>query len=263
MDSLSCRAEKPRIERMNDRRRAARTALAAMDLTRLEDDADDAEVRALCRRADTPFGHPAAVCVYPAFIAAAREELADAGLSEAVAVATVANFPGGAAEPERAAAEVLQSVSLGADEVDVVFPWRALLDGDDTVGERLVRQCRAAAGARVLKVIVESGMLEAPEAIRRAANIAIDAGADFIKTSTGKTDVGATMQAADVMLEAIRDGGRPCGFKVSGGVRTLDDAAGYLQRTEQVLGAEATRPERFRIGASGLLARVLEALRAD
>lgn len=247
---------------MTDRQAAARQALAAMDLTRLEHDADDAIVRALCRRADTPFGHPAAVCVYPAYIEAAREELAHAGLSDAVAVATVANFPDGAAEPERAAAEVRRSVSLGADEIDVVFPWRALLDGDEAVGARLVQQCRAACGERVLKVILESGRLESHGAIRRAADIAVAGGADFIKTSTGKAAAGASPDAARIMLQAIRDSDRPCGFKVSGGVRTLADAIVYLEAAERTLGPEATCPARFRIGASGLLDALLEALGA-
>lgn len=248
---------------MTDRAAAARKALAAMDLTRLEDDDDDREVRALCRRADTPFGHPAAVCVYPGYVDAARRTLAEVGLADRVAVATVANFPDGAAEPARAAAEIRRALSLGADEVDVVFPWRALLDGDETTGTRLVEQCRAACGERVLKVILESGMLAAPDRIRRAADAAIGAGADFVKTSTGKTDAGATPDAAEVMLEAIRDSGTDCGFKVSGGVRTLDDAIAYMALAERMLGPGCIEPGRFRIGASGLLTALLGTLAAD
>ena len=255
---LSARFDRP--DAMTDRRSAARLALACMDLTRLEDDADDTAVRALCGRAATGFGHPAAVCVYPAFVQSARDELTERGLSGAVRVATVANFPHGAAEPERAAAETRRALSLGADEVDVVFPWKALAAGDDAVGARLVSQCRAAAGRTTLKVILESGMLDEPELIRRAADTAIEAGADFVKTSTGKADVGATPDAADSMLSAIADSGRGCGFKVSGGVRTLDDAIAYMDRVERTLGFEAVQPERFRIGASGLLDALLAEL---
>lgn len=238
----------------------ARRVLAMLDLTRLEDDADDGEIRALCRRAETGFGHPAAVCVYPAFVTAARDELESLGLSGTVAIATVANFPDGAAEPERAAAETRRAVAMGADEIDVVLPWKALRDGDDTVAARLVEQCRAACGERTLKVILESGMLDAPRLIRRAADVAIDAGADFVKTSTGKTDVGATPRAAEIMLDAIAAGGGRCGIKISGGVRTLREARGYVDLAAGALGPDWVRPDRFRFGASSLLDDLLAVL---
>jgi deoxyribose-phosphate aldolase len=254
----------PSLDVMTDRRSAARLALACMDLTRLEDDVDDdAPVREMCRRAAAAGPvHPAAVCVYPAFVGAAAETLAELGVRGAIRVATVANFPGGAAEPERAAAETRRALSLGANEVDVVFPWKALLAGDDAVGARLVDRCRAACGGATLKVILESGMLADERMIRRAARIALDAGADFIKTSTGKAGVGATPEAAAVMLEEIARSGREAGFKASGGVRTLDDARVYMDLATETLGADAVRPGRFRIGASGLLDALLAELGA-
>jgi deoxyribose-phosphate aldolase len=241
------------------RRAVALRLLAMLDLTRLEDDADDSEVRALVRRADTAFGTPAAVCVYPHFVSAAAEELAGQGLTGRVAVATVANFPDGSAEPERAAAETRRAISLGADEVDVVLPWEALRDGDDAVGARLVEQCRAASTGKLLKVILETGMLADAEQIRRACAAAIDGGADFVKTSTGKAEHGATPEAAEAMLDAIAERGGRCGIKVSGGVRTLEDARVYLDLADDRLGA-AVGPDRFRIGASSLLDDLLAAL---
>ncbi len=241
-------------------RALARRILAMLDLTRLEDDAGDTEVRALCRRADTAFGTPAAVCVYPRFVAAAREEMRDCGLAGRVAVATVANFPDGSAEPERAAAEARRAISLGADEIDVVLPWKALRDGDDAVGARLVEQCRAATPGKVLKVILETGMLSDVRRIRRASAVAIAGGADFIKTSTGKTAAGASPEAAEAMLETIVEHGGRCGIKISGGVRTLEDARAYVDLAADKLGDEWVRPERFRIGASSLLDDLLAAL---
>jgi len=234
--------------------------LAMLDLTRLEDDSCDSQVRALCRRADTAFGTPAAVCVFPGFVTAAREALADLGVAGRVRVATVANFPGGAAEPERAAAEVRRAVSLGADEVDVVLPWKALRDGDDGVAARLVEQCRAACGERVLKVILETGMLARARLVRRAADVAIGAGADFIKTSTGRAETGATPSAVEKMLEAIAERGGRCGLKISGGVRTLSEAHGYVDLAAGAMGTDWVRPERFRIGASSLLDDLLAVL---
>ncbi|MGK7296264.1 MAG: deoxyribose-phosphate aldolase [Candidatus Wenzhouxiangella sp. M2_3B_020] len=244
----------------DERRALARRVLSMLDLTRLEDDAGDELVRALCARAAESPVAPAAVCVYPRFIEAARDALAGHDASGQVAIAAVANFPDGPAEPERAAAEVRQALALGADEVDVVFPWKALLAGDDGVGTRLVEQCRAACGERPLKVILETGMLAGPDAIRRAGGLAIDAGADFIKTSTGKAGVNATPEAAEVMLESIAERGANCGLKVSGGVRTLADARIYVDLAERILGPEFVRPKRFRIGASGLLDDLLDAL---
>lgn len=247
---------------MEENRQIAAQALTLMDLTRLEDDPDDGPVRALCARAGTPFGPPAAVCVYPRFVAAARDVLAEHGLAESVSIATVANFPDGNPDPETAAHQSAHAVSLGADEIDVVFPWRAMLEGDDGSGRALVRQCRSACGTHTLKVILESGMLGTVDNVYRAAGIAIDAGADFVKTSTGKAGIGATLEAARAMLEAIRESGRPVGLKVSGGVRTLADARQYMQLAEDVMGLDWVSPARFRIGASGLLDALLEELEA-
>jgi len=229
---------------------SAASLIALLDLTRLEDDADDAPTRALCERALAARVRPAAVCVQRRFAAAARELLGNAG---DVCLATVANFPAGDAEPRLAALECEQAIALGVDEVDVVFPWRALTMGDEAVAADLVSACRDACGERTLKVILESGMLDDEHLLRRACEIAIHAGADFLKTSTGKAAVGATPAAARTMLQTIHASHRPVGFKVSGGVRTLDDARRYADLVEQILGPAAVTPARFRIGASGLM----------
>ncbi|MEQ4541599.1 MAG: deoxyribose-phosphate aldolase [Billgrantia sp.] len=245
---------------MTELQQAARQALALMDLTSLNDDDNDTVIRELCARANTPVGHPAAVCVYPAFVQSARAALDEQGLAGKVKVATVTNFPHGEADVERAAAETRAAIAAGADEVDVVFPYRALMAGDAEVGRELVEACKRECGDAVLKVILETGELKEAGLIDRAGMLAIDGGADFLKTSTGKVAVNATLDAAKILLTAIKASGRDVGFKAAGGVRTAEDAAAYLQLAERVMGAEWITPAHFRFGASGLLGSLLETL---
>jgi deoxyribose-phosphate aldolase len=233
-------------------------ALHLIDLTSLNDGDTDASIKALAASADTPVGTPAALCVYPRFVSTARAALAAKGLT--LPIATVTNFPAGAPDPEAAARETAEAVALGADEIDVVFPFRALLAGDVQVGRELVAQSRVAAGDKCLKVILETGELRDAALIRRASEIAIDAGADFIKTSTGKVSVNATLDAAAAMLAAIREAGRTVGFKAAGGVRTAHEAAAYLALAERELGVGYTVPAKFRFGASSLLGNLLATL---
>lgn len=235
-------------------------ALALMDLTSLNDHDTEAGIAALCHRADTPAGHPAAVCIHRAFIPTARRSLAECGLDESVRVATVANFPDGADDVGLAEEQTRQAIGQGADEVDVVFPWAALIAGNEATGQALVAACREACGEHILKVIIETGELARPALIRRAARLAIAGGADFVKTSTGKAAVNATPEAARTILETIADSGRDVGCKVAGGIRTTDDAAVYLDLAESIMGAAWLTPDHFRIGASGLLDDVLATL---
>ena len=232
-------------------------ALGLIDLTSLNDADQAADIQRLARDAVTPLGAVAALCIYPRFIGTAKAALA--GQAGRIRVATVANFPHGAQDADAAAREVSAAIEAGADEVDVVFPWRALQAGQEQPGRDLVAACRASVGDRVLKVIIESGCLETPELIRRASEIAIEGGAHFLKTSTGKVAVNATLQAADVMLQVIRDSGRPVGFKAAGGIRTSTDAAAYLDLAQRIMGASWVQPSRFRFGASGLLQELLRA----
>ncbi len=237
---------------------AALRALHLMDLTSLNDGDTDDKIRSLVASAVTPVGTPAALCVYPRFLAAAKAALAMRGLCLPVAV--VVNFPAGAPEPDLAAAETAAAIAAGADEIDVVFPYRALKAGDSDVGRRLVTQCRATTGDKVLKVIIESGELQEPGLIREASEIAVEAGAAFIKTSTGKVPVNATPQAAEIMLQTIRGSGRPVGFKAAGGVRNAADAATYLALADRIMGLGWVTPQTFRFGASSLLGSLLGTL---
>jgi deoxyribose-phosphate aldolase len=228
---------------------AARTALACLDLTSLNDADTAADIDALCRRAQTAYGPVAAVCVWPRFVAQAR-----AALPPAIKVAAVANFPDGSLDLQRALADIAEIAQAGGDEVDVVLPWRALLADEANDVAEFLSEVRFASRPLTLKAIIESGELGSAERIAQATRLALAAGADFVKTSTGKTKVGATPAAAATMLKEIKLSGlSAAGFKASGGVRSVADAAGYIAQTEAALGAAALNPQRLRFGASGLL----------
>lgn len=229
----------------------ARLALACLDLTSLNDADSEADIVALAERAAAAPGRIAALCVWPRFV---RSALAHAPAG--VAVAAVANFPEGGSDIAGALRDVDAIVAAGAQEVDVVLPWRALAAGDAACAAALLRAVRRACEGRVLKVILESGELQAPALIERAARIALAEGADFLKTSTGKTPCGATAEAARVMLATIAadaSAARRAGFKASGGVRRVAEAAVYLDLVESTLGPGALTPARLRLGASALL----------
>ena len=226
----------------------ARTALACLDLTSLNDADQAADIDALCLLAvgaDPARGAVPAVCVWPRFVAQAR-----ARLPAGIAVAAVANFPDGSSDTARSLRDSVEIVQAGGQEVDVVISYRDL----DAAPALLASVRRACAGLR-LKVILVSGVLQDPALITRACRIALDAGADFLKTSTGKTATSATPEAARLMLQAIASHprGAQVGFKASGGIRTVADAGVYIALVRELLGESALTAARFRIGASGLL----------
>ncbi|CCN73433.1 deoxyribose-phosphate aldolase [Vibrio nigripulchritudo] len=246
---------------MSDLKAAALRALKLMDLTTLNDDDTDAKVISLCHDAKSAVGNTAAICIYPRFIPIAKKTLREQGSSD-VRIATVTNFPHGNDDIEIAVAETKAAVAYGADEVDVVFPYRALIAGDEKVGFELVKQCKEACGDILLKVIIETGELKEEALIKKASQICIEAGADFIKTSTGKVPVNATPEYARMMLEVIRDMGvaETVGFKPAGGVRTAEDAAAYLAMADEILGDNWVDARHYRFGASSLLTNLLNTL---
>lgn len=234
---------------MSTLEQAARLALQCLDLTSLNDGDTAADIEALCRRAQTAYGPVAAVCVWPRFVAQARVLL-----PKAIKVAAVADFPDGALDLPRALADIAAIAQAGGDEVDVVLPYQALIAGEGSEVADFLSEVRHASRPLTLKVIIESGELKTPELIAEATRLALMAGADFVKTSTGKTPVSATLEAAAVMLQEIQASGLAnAGFKASGGIRTVADAAAYIELAAAKLGAEAVQPGRFRFGASGLL----------
>jgi deoxyribose-phosphate aldolase len=225
----------------------ARRAIGLLDLTDLGAETTADAASALCARAAA--ASVAAVCVWPAFVEQCASDLAGSG----VRVATVVNFPAGTDPAARVAAVTASALAAGADEIDVVLPYVAWLGGNTEAAVDVLAVVRQETAGRTMKVIIESGELPDPSSIDRAAMLAIECGADFVKTSTGKTPVSATPEAAEIILEAISVSGRPVGFKASGGIRTVADARTYLELADTVMGASWATPATFRFGASSLL----------
>ncbi len=239
-------------------------AIRTMDLTTLEGADTAHRVRSLCARAvrpdptDAAVPSVAAVCVYPDLVPAAVEAVGDSG----VLVASVATaFPSGRASLAVKLADTRDAVAAGAHEIDMVIDRGAFLAGDvGKVFDEIVA-VKEACGAAHLKVILETGELATYDHVRQASWLALIAGADTIKTSTGKTAVNATLPVTLVMLEAVRDfaelTGEARGVKVAGGIRTTKDAVRYLVMVNEVAGPAWLTPDRFRIGASSLLTDLL------
>jgi deoxyribose-phosphate aldolase len=238
-------------------------AIACMDLTSLEGGDSPGRVRRLAARAATPdpadpnCPRPAAVCVYPDRVGDARAALDAAGAPEVAVAAVAAGFPVGLTPLAARQAEIDAAVAAGAAEIDTVLDRAAFLAGDLDAVRRRVAAEREACGPAHLKVIVESAELGSLAAVYDAALVAALAGADFVKTSTGKGPGGATLPAAFALARAARAAtdatGRVVGVKVSGGVRTAKQALQYALVVADVLGPDALVPSRFRLGASSLL----------
>jgi deoxyribose-phosphate aldolase len=237
-----------------------RLAVSMIDLTTLEGADTPGKVRHLCAKAVCPAPELpevpscAAVCVYPSLVAVTRDALAGTGVKTA-SVATA--FPSGQSSIEVKLRDTEDAVAAGADEIDMVISREAFLAGDDNrVMEEIVR-VKEACGDAHLKVIIETAELGSYDHVRHAAMISMEAGADFVKTSTGKAASGATPGVVLVMLEAIRDyaerSGRAVGMKAAGGVSTSKVALHMLVLVKETLGDEWLTPDRFRIGASSLL----------
>ena len=225
----------------------ARLAIGLVDLTNLNDRCTTADVDALCARA-AEHG-TAAVCVWPDFVEQAVAALVDTSVD----VATVVNFPTGDERPFAVRTLTERVMAAGADDVDLVLPYRAFAAGDLDWCAAVLDETKTATADRAhLKVILETGEL-GEVLVESAARFAIDHGADFVKTSTGKSAVSATPGAVTAMLSAIEDADRIVGLKPSGGISTAEAADEYLTRAEAVMGPDYLAPATFRFGASSLL----------
>ncbi len=239
------------------KQRGIRLAIAMLDLTTLEGKDSEGKVRQLCQKAmhpmpgDPTVPHVAAVCVYPNLVPVARATLQGSG----VRVASVATgFPSGLTPLPVKLEETRRAVAMGADEIDMVIDRGAFLSGEYAAVFEEIVAVKAACGAAHLKVILETGELETFDNVRKASHLAMAAGADFIKTSTGKVVPASTPGVVLVMLEAIRDHyfetGRRVGMKAAGGIRTSKQALHLLVLVKETLGDAWLTPELFRIGAS-------------
>ncbi len=231
--------------------------ISLIDLTDLDDAHRDDGLGELF--ADAATHGTAAVCIWPEFVARAAVELAGSG----VRIATVANFPDAEGTVSEVAAEVASSLAAGANEIDVVLPWRRFVAGDvaraTEVVETAARIVHDVPNA-ILKVILETGELGGSSVIAGVARCAIDGGADFVKTSTGKMGSGATADAVATMLDVIKQRQTQVGIKPSGGIRTVAEACTFLDLAAERFGSGWATPETFRFGASSLLTDALEAL---
>jgi deoxyribose-phosphate aldolase len=239
------------------KRAGIRLAMSMLDLTTLEGKDSEGKVRQLCQKAmrpmpgDATVPHVAAVCVYPNLVSIAKDALSGSG----VKVASVATgFPAGQVPLSVKIEDTRLAVAMGADEIDMVIDRGAFLAGDyDRVFEEIIA-VKDACGPAHLKVILETGELETYDNVRRASQLAMGAGADFIKTSTGKIQPASTPGVVLVMLEAIRDhyleSGRRVGMKPAGGIKTSKQALHLLVLVKETLGDAWLTPDLFRIGAS-------------
>lgn len=223
-----------------------------LDLAALEGNETEEKVRQLCIKA-MRYG-VAAVCIYPNMVSIAKRILKDS----TVKVASVAgDFPRGAASKELKVAEVKSTVDEGADEIDIPISRVKFLDGEYNYVFDEIAEIKSACGKALMKVILETGELGTLDNVRKASALAIEAGADFIKTSTGKIQPAATLPATLVMLDAIHDyfqtTGKKIGIKPSGGIRTSEQALQYFVLVRETLGNEWLKPELFRFGASSLI----------
>lgn len=237
-----------------------KTTFGCIDNTTLEGCDTEARIAQLCndslQMCDAAKGvpHVAAVCVYPVFVRQAKTLLAASGIK----VASVAGaFPAGQSPIDVKLHEVRYAVEQGADEIDMVISRGALIEGKDNQVFDEIAAIREASRGCTLKVILETGELRTPELIRKASQIAIAAGADFIKTSTGKISINATLEAADTMLSVIKEEyektGKMVGFKAAGGISTPEEALRYASLAYNVLGVKFFNSQYFRIGASRLV----------
>ncbi len=241
--------------------RLLRLALSMVDLTTLEGRDTPEKVHALCHKALHPFPEMpdlpscAAVCVYPNLVPAAREALGKRSPVRIAAVAT--GFPSGQVPLALKLEETRRTVALGADEIDMVIDRGAFLAGDDQKVFEEIAAVKEACGEARLKVILETGELGTLENVAAASRLAIAAGGDFIKTSTGKIKPAATLEVTLVMLEAIREHfletGEQIGMKPAGGIRDAKLALHYLVLVAETLGKAWMSPEWFRFGASSLV----------
>jgi deoxyribose-phosphate aldolase len=224
--------------------------LPLIDLTCLDEQATASTIEQLCAKAITPLGSVAAVCIYPQFVSLARQRLP----GTSIAIATVVNFPHGTDPIETVLADIENAIACGANEIDVVIPYHFYFTEQRTNVQNFLTACRAACPSPIkLKTILETGALESAEHIAAASADAIAAQVDFIKTSTGKIAIGATPEAAAIMLASIKYAKTITGFKASGGIRTINTAMSYLQLAKTILGEHWISPNTFRFGASGLL----------
>ena len=243
----------------------AQRILPLIDLTDLSDSCTEQSIESLYSQSQTSFGSVASLCIWPRFVSYARK------LSDDFPLACVINFPNGEDSQEKVIEDVKTALNAGATEIDLVHDYRTFISGDESKLVSLVESVKAEMAhhqGTLLKVILETGVLNDSSLIKRASELSILSHADFIKTSTGKVSVNATLESAECMLRAISQsknpvGKTPVGFKAAGGIKTITDAQDYITLAEKIMGSDYITPRTFRFGASSLLTDVLSTLSGE
>ncbi len=270
LEQLSSRVESILKEEKKslDKVKALKTILNIIDLTTLSGDDTTQRVKDLCQKGiaykDVHLDVPqvAAICVYPVFVPVVKESLKGTGIKTA---SVAGAFPSGQSPLEIRVAEVKWAAERGADDIDMVISRGKMLEGDHNFVENEVREIKAACGKAHLKVILETGELKTVENIRKACELSINGGGDFLKTSTGKVQPAATPEAFLIMIDTVKEfyeatGGKKIGLKPAGGISTVEDALIYYILVKNVLVDEWLNNELFRIGASRLADNVYNEL---
>ncbi len=236
---------------------AAKKLLRSLDLTSLGKDDNEFKIEALCKKASTKYGNVAAVCIYPKFVPLVKRLLNGTDIK----TATVVNFPDGSWDIEKLRLEIQDAIKLGADEIDAVFPYKKFMEGDEETCNLFLKTVKEECGKKhTVKIILETGELQKTSLIAKASQMCIAHGANFIKTSTGKSKISATPEAANIILETIANSQKNVGFKASGGIRTFEEARKYLVLANSILGEKWPTTNHFRIGASSLIDDLLAVL---
>ncbi|AJC48224.1 deoxyribose-phosphate aldolase [Allofrancisella guangzhouensis] len=227
--------------------------VSLIDLTQLGEDDTEQQIINLCLKAKNSFGTVAAICIYKQFIPLVKKQL-----GKDFRVATVVNFPQGSFPIEEVLAETKEALALGADEIDLVIDYKEYLEkGFSDKSCKMISKVKELCANKILKVIIESGELKPDQLIHTVSQDAINNGADFIKTSTGKTPQGATLQAAKIILQTIKKSKRTVGFKASGGIRNYEQAVEYINLAQELFSEDYIYSKTFRFGVSSLLDNLL------
>ena len=235
----------------------AKTLLSTLDLTSLGKNDNETNITTLCDNAKTEYGNVAAVCVYSKFIPMVQKLLE----GTKVKIATVVNFPKGSVDAESVVAEIKKAIGYGADEIDAVFPYNSFLNGNIEDCRKMLSAIVDNASSRKIKIILESGAFKGVRSLQDACRLCLEYKIDFLKTSTGKIDVSATVDAANAILEVIHETPRNVGFKASGGIKTFEQARQYYILAQSVMGEKWPTAKHFRIGASSLLKDLLNVIK--
>ena len=236
---------------------AAKKIIPLLDLTSLSSSDTEYSILDFCHLAQTPYGNTASVCIFSRFLPTVRPELNGSGIK----LATVANFPAGGHNIKKIIEEIEFSLKNGADEIDAVFPYKDFLAQEYSHCEEFLKTVTNLCKDKTLKIILETGELKSAAKIKEASLMALNAGANFLKTSTGKSKISATPEAANIMIETIKASKQKCGFKASGGIKTVMDAKQYLILAESIMGSGWISPQKFGIGASSLLNDILQTIK--